>query len=420
MKNFIKKVLIKKRILPKDFLKFMTVAQKKELLQSASYLRGKKIVHINATAKGGGVDEILRSLIPYLRSLGIKSDWYVINPEVSKNFFKITNKIHNALQGAQIRINDKEWAEYERVNKSIAGELDKIDYDVLVINDPQPLLVGCYSRLNKNKIYFSHVDTSSVFKPVWKKLFPYIKSYHQIVFSNSDFINADLPQNKIKIFTPAIDPLSLKQKIVSKKQARLYLKKYGGIPTNCPLIVQVSRFDVWKNPFGVIQAFRLLQNSYPKACLALVGFNEAKDNPISAVVYKEVSEIVGKSSNIFLFFYPEDKNVPEFTSMAQNAADVVVQNSIKESFGMVVAEAMWKRKPVIGGPASGIRRQIKNGKNGFIVENSEELAQKIIFFLSYPEKRKLFGESGKKTVLKNFLFPRLVSDHLKLYRSCLK
>lgn len=400
-------------------MKFLSGLEKKELLQQASLLRGKRVVHINATVAGGGVAEILKSLIPYLRSLGVESDWYAIDAKIGKKFFAITNKIHDALQGAPVKITGREWAEYDRTSKLLATELDKIDCDILAINDPQPLLAGYYSHMGKHKIYFSHIDTSAVFKPVWKKLLHSIVSYHRIVFSNYDFVNGDLPWRKIKIFTPAIDPLAPKQKIVRKKEARLYLKKKGGIPVECPLIAQISRFDVWKNPLGVIQAFRILQNSYPKAQLVLVGFNEAKDNPAAATVYKDIAAVAGKSREIFLFFDPKGKNVSEFTMMAQNAADIIVQNSAKEGFGLVVAEAMWKRQTVIGGPASGIKKQIQNGKNGFIARTPEELAQKIVFLLSYPGKRKLLGKSARKTVLENFLFPRLVFDHLKLYRSCL-
>ena len=401
-------------------MKFLSAKKKKELLNQASYLRGKRVVHISAVAEGGGIAEILASLIPYLRSLGVESDWYFINPDIGKKFFEITNKIHNALQGAPVKISGREWTEYKQVSRRIAVELDKIDCDVLAVNDPQLLLAGHYAHLNKHKIYFSHIDTSSVFKPVWKKLIPVIKLYHRIVFSNLDFVNGSLPGRKVKIFTPAIDPLSPKQKIVPQKEARLYLKDHGDVPQNCPLVAQISRFDVWKNPMGVIQSLRIVQNTYPEAQLALVGFNTAKDNPAARVVYKDIAAVAGKSRDIFLFFDPKGKDVLEFTVMAQNAADVIVQNSTKEGFGLVVTEAMWKRQAVIGGPALGIRKQIRNGKNGFIVKSPEEMAQKIVFLLSRPAERRMMGNSARKTVLENFLFPRLVLDHLKLYRSCLK
>lgn len=420
LSTFLEKVIFSKQVRRADFLRFMPARQKRDLLKQASYLQGKRVVHISAVADGGGVAEILASLIPYLRSLGVESDWYFINPDVGKKFFEITNKIHNALQGAPVKINGLEWTEYERVSRLIAVELDKIDCDVMALNDPQLLLAGHYAHLNKYKIYFSHIDTSSVFKPVWKKLLPAIASYQRIVFSNRDFVNGNLPGRKVKIFTPAIDPLAPKQKIVPKKEARLYLKKHGGVPQDCPLVAQISRFDIWKNPMGVIQSFRIVQNTYPSAQLVLVGFNTAKDNPAATVVYKDIAAIAGKSRDIFLFFNPKGKDVLEFTVMAQNAADVIVQNSIKEGFGLVVTEAMWKRQAVIGGPASGIRKQIRNGKNGFIVKSPEEMAQKIIFLLSNQKQKKLLGKAARKTVLEKFLFPRLVLDHLKLYRSCLK
>ena len=184
--------------------------------------------------------------------------------------------------------------------------------------------------------------------------------------------------------------------------------------------MQVSRFDVWKNPLGVVNAFAIVQKKYPEARLVMLGFNEASDNPLSAGVYNKVAALAKKNKGIFLFFNPMKLDVLKFTAMAQNAADVVVQNSVKEGFGLTVAEAMWKGKAVVGGPASGIQRQISNGKNGFIARGPEELAKKIIFLLGHSESRKKIGKAARQSVLKKFLFPRFVLDHLKLYKLCLK
>jgi len=416
----LKKIRIPKKIKAKDFLKFASANQKKQFNSLSKFFQGKKIVHVNATAIGGGVAEILQSFIPYSRALGIKNDWYVIDAKkVNKKFFSFTNKLHNAIQGMSINFSAEDWKNYEEVNKKIAKELKNINYDVLVIHDPQPLFSINFLKDKKPKIYVNHIDTSAPFKPVWKKILPVVKKYDRLIFSNKDFINGSLPKNKIKIFSPAIDPLVLKQKIVSKNKARAYLKKYG-IPEKGHLIVQVSRFDVWKNPMGVINAFRILQKSYPKANLALVGFNEAKDNPEAEGIYQDIARAAKTLPNVFLFFHPGKINISEFTMMAQNSADIIVQNSIKEGFGLVVTEAMWKEKAIVGGPASGIRRQVVHNKNGFITENPEELVKCIITLLEHPEKRKRMGKLAKASVTKNFLLPRLLLDHLKLYKSVLK
>jgi trehalose synthase len=418
--KILQRVNIRRTIKSSDFLKFMVPAQRLELLRLAVNLQGKKIVHINSTAIGGGVAELLQSLVPYSRALGVKIDWYVIKPSVGSRFFKITNKLHNALQGAAIKISQAEWAEYERVSHLVAQDLDQINCDVLVVNDPQPLLGGYYAKNCRTKIYYSHIDTSTVFEPVWQKLFPFITAYQKIIFSNRDFIHAGLLTHKVKVFTPAIDPLAPKQKIISRHQARLYLKQQGGIPTNCPLVVQVSRFDIWKNPLGLIQAFRLVKKVYPHAKLALVGFKEARDNVFSSLVYRQIVKATCKESDIFLFFEPRGKNILNFTVRAQNGADVIVQNSLKEGFGLVVAEAMWKYQPVVGGSATGLRRQIKNNQTGFITKTPEDLSKKIIFLLSHPRDKKAMGQAAHQIVVEKFLFPRLVLDHFRVYISSFK
>lgn len=419
-KKYLKKVVFAEPLDISRALTFLPSRKKEELLKLVSFLRGKRVVHINATERGGGVAELLKSLISYFRSLGLQSDWYYIGSSAGKNFFEITNKIHNALQGSDIKISASEWREYKEINRRVTEELENIDCDVLVVNDPQLLFSGFYSNIDCCKIFFCHIDTSSVSRDILEKLVPAIHFYDKIVFSNKEFVYDGAPLDKIRIFTPAIDPLSAKQEIFGKKRARMYLKKYGGVPKDGPLIAQISRFDIWKNPLGVVEAFRIVQNTYPKARLALVGFNEASDNPAAANVYKDIMAVAGKTDNVFTFFNSKNIDVLKFTVMAQNGAHVIVQNSFKEGFGLTVTEAMWKKQAVVGGVASGIRKQITNGKNGFIAKNSQELAEKILFLLKHPGKAKEIGENAKKTVIEKFLFPRLIADHLKLYKSCLK
>jgi len=421
----IKKVPIKKEIAAKDFLQFLSSQQRTELLAFSKKMKGKKVLHINATAVGGGVAEILQSLIPYLRALGVKSEWYVIDPRAVKpTFFGFTKRLHNALQGSTTQFTAKEWEQYESINKKIAAAIEKKEYDILVIHDPQPLASIQYlknpSAGGKPKIFFCHIDTSAPFQPVWNKVIPWIVQYDQIVFSNKDFVNASLPFLKLDIFPPAIDPLAQKQTIVQKQKARAYFKNYG-VPAKGSLIVQVSRFDIWKNPLGVVEAFLPVLEKYPNTYLALVGLQEAKDDPEGAVVYKEVKAVVGKNPHIFLFHGTRGiKSIAEFTMMAQNAADIIIQNSTKEGFGLVVTEAMWKEKPVVGGPASGIQKQITNGKNGFITKNSQELTERIAYLLLHPKKRKEMGKAAKESVREQFLMPRLVLDHMRAYNKLIQ
>ena len=419
MKIF-KKVQVDNNIYSKDFLKFLGFWDKRNLLKTAKKLKNKKIIHINAVSTGGGVAELLKSLIPYLNSLGINSSWYAIdNKEISKDFFHFTNKLHNALQGSSVEFTDEEWDLYRNLNRKMAAELVELDYDILVINDPHSLFTRKYIDGPGKEIYYSHIDTSTANKNAWKEVLPVMNLYEETIFSNRDFVNKDLIKKKVNIFAPAIDPLSIKQKIVSREEAKKYLSQFG-IKEDIPLIVQVSRFDVWKNPLGVVEAFRLVQNSNPNVQLALVGIKEAKDNPQADKVHQDVAYIAAGDPNISLFFDSLGiKDIAEFTMMMQNGADIIVQNSIKEGFGLTVTEAMWKEKPVIGGSASGIKKQIHDEENGFITNTSEELAEKIVFLLKDPKVAEVMGKNAKESVRKNFLFPRLVLDHLKLYESAL-
>ncbi|HEX9722091.1 MAG TPA: glycosyltransferase [Candidatus Paceibacterota bacterium] len=416
----LKEVILASKVQAKDFLKFAPAAQKSELLRLGKVLRGKKIVHVNAVAQGGGVAELLTSVIPYMRALGIDASWYAIDAKkAGKAFFAFTNNVHNALQGSTIPFSKDDWKRYEEVNKEIAQDLGNIEYDILVMHDPQPLAALRFIQNKKPAVCVIHIDTSASNTAAWKKIQPFAQRYNRILFSNKDFVNPKLATEKLRVFPPAIDPLAYKQKIVSRKKAREYLANYG-ISKTGPLLAQVSRFDVWKNPHGVVEAFWLLEKKYPKAQLLLVGFQEARDNPQAEKVYMDIRAMAGKDPGIFLFFDPRKiggaKNIQEFTVMAQNAADIVIQNSVKEGFGLTVTEAMWKGKPVIGGSASGIRLQIAHNKNGFIAENTKDLAMYMDFLLSHPKERARAGKAAKESVRKRFLMPRFVLNHLKVYK----
>lgn len=411
---------MEQKIQKQDFLKFLPGWQKQELLQCAKELQGKKVVHVNATAQGGGVAELLKSVIPYMQALGVDASWHAIDAKkAGKGFFAFTNSLHNALQGTAPKFSGEDWANYEKVNQHIAKDLEKMDYDILVIHDPQPLASRSFLGENKPSVAVIHIDTSAPDQKAWNKIENFIAPYNRLFFSNKNFVNKDIPKEKLHVFAPAIDPLAPKQHIVSKKKAREYLAKYG-IPAEGQLLVQVSRFDVWKNPHGVVEAFWLLQKKYPKANLMLVGLEQARDNPQAEKVYMDMRAMVGKNPNIFLFFEPKRiggaKNIGEFTAMAQNAADIVVQNSIKEGFGLTITEGMWKEKPVVGGPASGVRRQIMHGKNGYIAKNTKELTKYVGYLLANPAEQKRIGKAGKESVREHFLMPRFVLDHLNVYK----
>lgn len=403
------------------FLSFATLEQRREILELAEELKGKRVLHLNATAHGGGVAEILKSLVPYSRSIGIDASWYVIDGEkVPERFFSFTNNLHNALQGYKVEFDATDWALYEEVNAGIARTLEEIDYDILLVHDPQPLPAVYFLERRKQRTLFVHIDTTSPVPSVWEKIVPFMLQYDHVVFSNKEFVNVQLQERAdVKIFAPAIDPLSLKQHVVSKQEAREYVALHD-VPEKGPLIVQISRFDIWKNPFGVIEAFQEVQKNYPDATLALVGLKEAKDNPEAEKVFKEVQKMASGNSRIMLFFEAGTiSNIPEFTMMMQNAADVVIQNSTREGFGLTVTEAMWKGKVVLGGPASGIKKQISSGTNGFIVENAEQLAERIRYVLSHEKEVSEIGRAARESVRKNFLMPRLLLDHLHLYQKAL-
>lgn len=377
----------------------------------SSPLKGKRIVHLNATAVGGGVAEMLKSIVPLQRDIGLLSRWFVL--PANESFFEVTKKIHNFLQGKEGELTRAEKKLYLDYNKYIAGLLAKVKADILLVHDPQP--AACLNFLDGRKplvcIWRCHIDTSVPNPLAWNFLLPFLKIYDKAVFTMADFTNSNFPKEKIEIITPVIDPLCQKNKAMTKTQAKAYLKRFGISPDK-PLITQISRFDPWKDPLGVIDAFRLAKKKIANLQLAMVA-QMANDDPEGERVYQKVKEYAAGEEGIFLFVnLPQnDKAVNAF----QVASDIVLQKSIKEGFGLTVAEAMWKRAVVIGGNVGGIKLQIKDGENGFLVNSSNQAAQKIIFLLKNPKKKKQMAQKAHLWVRQHYLLPHKIFNYLTLF-----
>lgn len=384
-------------------------------------LKNKKIIHVNSTSQGGGVAEILKTLIPLEKSLGINAQWLTVSPKDEK-FFYITKKIHDTLQGEKGNLTPQEKEIYLKENKYFAHELGKLKADYWVIHDPQPLPVCCFNPNISPAVSRIHIDLSKPNQKVANFIFPYLKPYKRAIFSLKEFIAPNLPKNKVRIFPPAIDPLSVKNKPMNLNQAKNILSQHG-INIKKPLIAQVSRFDIWKDPIGVVKAYYLAKKEIPDLQLILAGFFQAKDDPNGEKVYSEVKKYIKNDPNIFLFAHLgeiKETSNEVFINAVQTGADVILQKSIKEGFGLTVTEGMWKRKPVIGGNVGGIKLQIKNGQNGFLVDSYQQAAEIIIKLIKNPSLTRRIGKKAHQRAKDKFLMPRLLKDHLKILNNIKK
>lgn len=391
------------------------------IIQHARHLRGLTVLHINSTATSGagGVAEILRSQVPLERSLGIDSKWFIIQPDPS--FFRITKKIHNLLQGKENSfLLEKEKVAYveesHAAHRKFRQIIAEVKPDIIIIHDPQPLpLVECIPP-DIVSILRMHIDLSDPEPDTLKFFRPFIEQYQYVILTSPKYRPQWLSEKKIFYSTPTIDPFAVKNKPLSLARAKKILQFFN-IHTERPLITQVSRFDPWKDPLGVIQAYYIAKNKIPNLQLVLAGIMFAQDDPEAREILKHVKKHAS-DPDIFLFAYPEDlKGISNnlFINALQTASDIVIQKSLREGFGLTVTEAMWKGKAVIGGKTEGISLQIKNGKNGIIVSSPEETAKAIIRLCKNPGARKRLGTAAKKTVQNKFLLSRLILDHLKMY-----
>ncbi|HEX8948219.1 MAG TPA: glycosyltransferase [Dissulfurispiraceae bacterium] len=367
-------------------------------------LENRSFLHVNSTRAGGGVAEILQRMIPIIESLGIRTRWEVIEGDAS--FFDMTKKIHNALQGNYESITDDMWNHHSEINRKNAERLD-LEADAVLIHDPQPAPLIEY-RKGGTWMWRCHIDVSNPVRDVSDRIMRYGRKYDAAVFSVAKFSKA-IGIDEF-IISPSIDPVSEKNRDLTEEEIGGVLAKYG-IPADRPMILQVSRFDRFKDPLGVIEAYRIVKK-YNNCILVLAG-SPATDDPEGEIVLNEVKEYAANDPDIYILLLPpfSDRDI----NALQRAAAVVLQKSLREGFGLTVSEAMWKGKPVIGGDVGGIPLQIVHGITGFLVHSIEGAAFRIRQFLNNPGMLKRMGDKGREYVRTNFLITRQVRDYLSIW-----
>lgn len=383
-----------------------------ELRRAAGPLRGLRVLHLNATPYGGGVSELLRSAIPLLNDLGLIADWKIITGDA--RFFHVTKAIHNGLQGAVGGLAKEERQTYVENTERNAMLLEE-EYDVVFVHDPQPAgLLASRGKGSARWIWRCHIDTSRPDPDVWAYLCRVLDGYDAAVFTMEEFVPADLPIARVEIVPPAIDPLSPKNMPLDVDAASEVLS-WIGIEVDRPLITQVSRFDPWKDPSGVIAAYRRVRDEIPDLQLALVG-SMALDDPEGWEVYGEIRAASRDDPLIHVFTNLTGVGNIEVNAF-QRASDVVVQKSIREGFGLVVSEALWKGTPVVAGRAGGIPLQMPDGEGGYLVDDVEGCAEAIARLLHETDEASGLAERGRERVREHFLLPRLLLNELSLMGS---
>lgn len=383
-----------------------------QLQQIAALLKGIKIVHINSTKIGGGVAEVLTAMIPLTNALGIPAQWETV--EGDNEYYQCTKSFHNSLQGIHIPISETLLKHYEKTNEANAERLHQIisDADLVVIHDPQPVsLIEHFPKRKGKWVWRCHVDVSHPYRPTWKYLEQFVAKYDAVIFSLADFV-VPLTQ-PMYLIPPSIDPLSEKNRELSKKEIQSVYETFG-IDSSRPMILQVSRYDRFKDPVGVIEAYRLAKKFHESVQLVLAG-GGASDDPESEAILQDVKLAKRDDPDIHILFLPADAHLT--INALQRAADIVLQKSLKEGFGLTVTEALWKGKPVIGGNVGGIRLQVIDYHTGFLVNTPEGAANRIRYLLHHKHKITKMGETGREFVREKFLITRHLREYLTLFVS---
>lgn len=385
-----------------DYLPLIGAAAVERIAAKAEPLGGLGVEQINSTKHGGGVAEILRSLTPMLSGLGIRTHW--VSLAGSPAFFDVTKKIHNLLQGVDGGVSDEEWRLYRDTVAENAAIID-VREDVIVVHDPQVLpLVAFRNNSHRRWIWRCHLDLSHTNGSLWSRLRPLVEMYDDVVFTLPEYSQTLKPRQHY--IMPAIDPFTLKNRPVASDEIDTVLAHYQ-IPRDLPIVAQVSRFDPWKDPAGVIRAARAARREVDFT-LVLLG-NMATDDPEGRRIY----DALAAEADARTLVLPEG-NDQLLVNAIQSTAAVIVQKSTREGFGLTATEAMWKGRPVVAGNVGGLRHQITDGVNGLLVSSPDEAARAIVRLLSDGDLAARLGAAAHQTVRERFLFTRLLEDYLDL------
>jgi trehalose synthase len=383
-----------------------------QIRQLAEPLKGKRVLHVSATAFGGGVSEILYTLVPLMRDVGIDAHWHVIFGK--EEFFEATKLLHNSLQGAEESLSDEQWKVFDEINQMNAEGLQG-EWDVVIVHDPQPIGLRRGALAKGGKwIWRCHIDLSTPNPAPIERLLPMIEEYDASVWHMEQYVPNDMGRHReaVRICPPAIDPLSPKNMAFSPEDAAFVCRQFG-IDVDRPLITQVSRFDPWKDPIGVIDAYRQITEQVPEAQLAMVG-SMATDDPEGMEYFQKTFEYAGGDEDIKILSNLNNVGAIEVNAF-QSQSDICLQKSIREGFGLTVTEALWKGRPTVAGNVGGIPLQIDDGVSGFLVNSPQECAERCLEILGDPELGKKLGREGKEHARREFLTPRLLRDWLQLF-----
>ncbi|NLB72701.1 MAG: glycosyltransferase [Firmicutes bacterium] len=404
----------------KDQMPYAGEEAVREIRRLAQGMENLRVLHVNSTSYGGGVAELLYTIVPLMRDAGLDARWHSMH-NVPMEFFEVTKKIHNSLQGAENPLTDNEWKLYEDINMKFAESFPPGPWDVVVLHDPQPLATLAFldnipesMRPTVGRWFWRcHIDLSTPLQSTWQGLASYVNRFDGAIFTSRKYA-----QEEVKIavteITPSIDPTSPKNAPIPDEKGRKMIASFGIDPER-PLMVQVSRFDPWKDPFGVVDAYLILRDKRPDLQLAMVG-SIAHDDPEGVELLSKLKEAAHDDHDIHVLSNEDGVGAPEVAAF-QQLADVVVQKSIREGFGLTITEAMWKMRPVVAGAATGCKLQITDGVDGFIINTTQELSDRVDEILENSDLASRLGTAARETVRRKFLSTGHVANYLRLFTS---